>query len=234
MNRFSTSLALSALLLFANPAAGQTVSELSSDLPDPQVLRIQQKVERLFTAEEYERALFIYINELAPIGDKYAQYMVGFMHETGLGTAIDRTHAAAWYRLAADRDTPEFVQIRDKLRHLLDEHERVRSDAFYVTLRRTYGDLAVLMTSIKRDHERLATVTGSRLGVPSASPVTVIDPRTGSARQHVDYSRDVEKRMHERISMIIELGGFDELGDDPSKVNIRDLERLVDAALEST
>ena len=38
--------------------------------------------------------------------------------------------------------------------------------------------------------------------------------------------------MHERIAMLIELGGFEELGDDPSKVNLRELERLVNARLD--
>ena len=232
MNRFSQILAVSALVLFAHPAAGQKASELSADLPDPQVLRIQQKVERLFVADEYERAFFIYVNELAPIGDKYAQYMVGFMHETGLGTSKDVIEASAWYRLSAERDTPEFVQIRDKMMGALDDTERAASDAKYASLRRIYGDLAVLMTSIKRDNEQLTAVTGSRLAGSSGAPVTMIDPHSGRTRIRADYHRDVEKRMHERIAMLIELGGFEELGDDPSKVNLRELERLVNARLD--
>ena len=233
MNRFSLIFAVSALVLFASAAAGQKASELSADLPDPRVLRIQQKVEKLFVEDEYERALFIYINELAPIGDKYAQDMVGFMHETGLGTAKDTIAASAWYRLSAERDTPEFVQIRDKMMSALDDAERAESDTFYANLRRTYGDLAVLLTSIKRDDEQLTAVTGSRLPGSSGAPVTIIDPHTGTTRIRADYHRDVEKRMHERILMLIELGGFQELGDNPARVNIRELERLVNEKLES-
>ena len=233
MNRISLILALSVLVLAAQPAAGQKSSDLSADLPDPRVLRIQQKVEALFVADEYERALFIYINELAPIGDKYAQYMVGFMHETGLGTAKDLVAASAWYRLSAERDTLEFVEIRDKMMDALDDTERAESDVLYGTLRRTYGDLAVLMTSIKRDKEQISAVTGTRLGGSSGAPVTIIDPHTGSTRMRADYHRDVEKRMYERIAMLVELGGFDELGDDPTKVNVRELERLVNAKLET-
>lgn len=233
LNRFSLTLVVSALLLATLPAAGQKASELSADLPDSRVLRIQQKVEALFVADEFERALFIYINELAPIGDKYAQYMVGFMNETGLGTPKDPVGASAWYRLSAERGTPEFVQIRDKMMGALDEAERAESDAMYANLRRTYGDLAVLLTSIKRDKEQISAVTGTRLGGSSGAPVTIIDPHTGSTRVRTDYHRDVEKRMHERIAMLVELGGFDELGDDPTRVNVRELERLVNAKLET-
>lgn len=232
MNRFSLILVVGAMLLAANPAAGQKASELSADLPDARVLRIQQKVEALFVADKFERALFIYINELAPIGDKYAQYMVGFMHETGLGTAKNEVTASAWYRLAAERQTPEFQQIRDKMMALLDARERAESDAMYRNLRRTYSDMAVLMSSIKRDNDELSTVTGSRLSGSSGAPVTMIDPRTGSTRILADYHRDVESEMHERIAMLIELGGFDEFGDDPADVSIRELQRRVYAELD--
>ncbi|MEL7187264.1 MAG: hypothetical protein AAFN50_12650, partial [Pseudomonadota bacterium] len=82
MNRLIIAIATGAIVLLANPvAAGQKASELSADLPDPRVLQVQQKVESLFVSGKFERAFFIYVNELAPIGDKYAQYMVGFLHE---------------------------------------------------------------------------------------------------------------------------------------------------------
>ena len=37
--------------------------------------------------------MFIYREELAPLGDKYAQYMIGYMHEHGKG--VDKDPAVA-------------------------------------------------------------------------------------------------------------------------------------------
>ena len=51
--------------------------------PDRRTLKTQEIVDVLFEKGEYERALFIYHKELAPLGDKYAQYMVGYMHLAG-------------------------------------------------------------------------------------------------------------------------------------------------------
>lgn len=48
-------------------------------------VRIQAKAESLYLQGHWERAQFIYEHELAPIGDKYAQYMVGYMYLNGQG-----------------------------------------------------------------------------------------------------------------------------------------------------
>ncbi len=64
---------------------------------------MQRKVDQLFERGDYERAYFIYRNELAPAGDKYAQYMVGFMHLTGMG--IDEDPVAAVRLVPTGRGT---------------------------------------------------------------------------------------------------------------------------------
>ncbi|MEL7185646.1 MAG: hypothetical protein AAFN50_04315, partial [Pseudomonadota bacterium] len=148
-------------------------------------------------------------------------------------TAKDGIVASAWYRLSAERDTPEFVQVRDKIMRTLTDSEKARSDSFYSRLRRQYGDLAVLLSSIKRDNDELSSSTGTRLKGSSGAPVTVIDPRSGATQIGADYYRDIERRMHERIEMLIELGGFEGLDDDPADVSIRELERLVNERLSS-
>ena len=119
--------------------AGYTQQGAGAPRPvDARTLRVQEKAEELFERGDYGRAHFIYRNELAPIGDKYAQYMLGFMSLTGLGVREDPIVASAWYRLAAERDSPEFIAVRDELFRRLDEIDMERSDALYLRLRQEY------------------------------------------------------------------------------------------------
>ena len=104
---------VAASVFAADIALAQKTSELSADLPESGTIAIQQKVDRLYDAGFFERAYFIYRNELVPIGDKYAQYMVGFMYLAGLGIEQDSVAALAWYRLAAERGSPDFVAEAD-------------------------------------------------------------------------------------------------------------------------
>ena len=66
-------------------------------------LSTQERVEKMYEAGEYNRALLIYEKDLAPLGDKYAQYMVGYMHLNAKGIPQDKVTALAWYRSAASR-----------------------------------------------------------------------------------------------------------------------------------
>ena len=72
-------------------------------------------MDELYSAGEYERALFIDERELPPRGDKYAQYMVGYMHLNAHGLPQDKVRALAWYRLAAERGNEVLVRARDEL-----------------------------------------------------------------------------------------------------------------------
>ncbi len=220
------------LLVCGGPVLAQRSSELSVDLPDAKTLATQRKVEDLFKDGEYDRAFFIYRNELVPIGDKYAQYMVGYMFESGIGTDKDVLQASAWYRLAADRDTPEFVAVRDQLLSSLDDGERAISDLHYLELRRQYSDLAVLMNSIRRDSRALEGTTGTRLS-GETSPVTIIDVSRGGIRSSAAYYSNIRRRLKERMKLVIEIGGFDDALTEPTSANIRRLSQLVLQELES-
>ncbi len=147
-----------------------------SHFPDSRTLTVQRKVDELFERGDYERAYFIYRNELAPAGDKYAQYMIGYMHLMGMGAAEDPGAAFAWYRLAAERGTAEFAAVRDQLGRDLDASQRRRADALYPELRREYSDLVVLLAAIKRDLRELKAKSGSRLA-GRTNPMTVVDSR---------------------------------------------------------
>ena len=164
---------------------------------DSKTLGVQAKAEELFERGDYRRAHVIYRNDLAPIGDKYAQYMLGFMTHNGLGVEQDPVLASAWYRLAAERGEPaEFVEIRDDVLWLLDTAEKARSDRIYYELRREYGDLAISMREVREGFEELSQVTtGSRIGGPS-SAITIVEPRAGGGLLSSDA---LEHRIHARM-----------------------------------
>ncbi len=162
--------------------AQQYGGTLSVDL-DSKTLSVQAKAEELFERGDYRRAHIIYLNDLAPIGDKYAQYMLGFMSLSGLGVEQDPVLASAWYRLAAERGEPdEFVAIRDDVLWNLDETDRERSDDVYLGLCREYSDIAISMREAREEFGNLSQVsTGSRLGSTS-SAITIVEPLTGQAQ----------------------------------------------------
>ena len=194
---------------------------------------MQRKVDELYERGEFERAYFIYRNELVPVGDKYAQYMVGYMHLTGMGTDEDLVAASAWYRLAAERGTPEFVAVRDQLMHDLNVDERRLSDDHYLRLRRQFSDLVVLLADIKRKHRDLQPPTGSRLAARS-SPITIIETNSShSKRPSLDYYGNAGADLQGRLIRLSKLGNFPDLETDPYRINISELERLVEQRIES-
>ena len=194
--------------------------------------RIQAKAESLYLQGHWERAHFIFQNELAPIGDKYAQYMVGYMYLNGQGVKRDPVMASAWYRVAAERGVPEFSAVRDQLLDSMDSDELAQSDALYVELRKKYGDLVVTLDVLRKERRlRRAETTGSRLG-GGASPVTVIVPRTGMAMTREEFrSRENEKTQVWLDYLSRELG-IRSLGTDLTDKEFKDLEEQVDEFLE--
>ena len=215
-----------ALISLPISAYAQRSSELSADFPDSRTMAVQDKVERLFDAAQFERAFFIYRNELSPIGDKYAQYMVGFMYHEGMGVEEDPVSAAAWYQLAAERGTREFVVVRDRLLHVMDEDDAVEARVLYQELRLRYCDMAVLLASIKRNVRELRNRTGSRVG-GQTSPLTVIDNRSSGFNSSTDFYSGVREQLEARVRLLKEIGDFQDLETDADRINIRDLESRV-------
>ncbi len=221
-------------VIVAGPAAAQRASELSADLPDAKTQAIQDKVERLFAEGEFKRAFLIYRRELAPLGDKYAQYMVGYMYDEGLSVDPDPVHASAWYRLSAERGTPEFIKVRDHRLNSLSDAERRRSDVRYLQLRREYSDIVVLLSSIRRDVRELRLRTGSRL-TNQAMPIQIMDARTGRMISGAEYYGDLARRLMLRLRLLRELGDLDAVSIPKrlSDVNVDELEALVQEKIES-
>jgi hypothetical protein len=219
------------LAFFAVDASAETsASSLSTDRNERELLSIQQKVDELFQQGEYERALFIYQHELAPLGDKYAQYMIGYMYLTGAGVAEDAVTASAWYRLAAERSNREFSAVRDDLLQRLDADGLAKSDEQYVELRKQYADIAILVRQIRKDDEDLQLMTGSRLGDAGGS-VTIVHPRTGATKTAHQWRREIRKTIENRLKIMDRLMPHADIETDYSKLDLDELDRLVELEL---
>ncbi len=194
---------LVALGQFPYAAAQQSAGNLRVEL-DSKTLSVQAKAEELFEREHYRRAHAIYLNDLAPIGDKYAQYMLGFMSVSGLGVEQNHALASAWFRLAAERGEPaEFVAIRDELLEQLDAVDRERSDAIYFRLCSKYSDIAISMREAREAFGDLAQVTtGSRLGTSPSSAVTIVEPRAGSSVSADAHIYRTRRRMQDHLDYV--------------------------------
>tara|TARA_R110002096_G_scaffold6409_2_gene29750 strand:+ start:68484 stop:69272 length:789 start_codon:yes stop_codon:yes gene_type:complete len=231
LNKIPACLFILCFALGSGLASAQRGPGLSTDFPDSRTLAVQSKVNDLFEAGDYERAYFIYRNELAPLGDKYAQYMVGYMYLTGKGVFENNVAALAWYRLAAERGTEEFVAVSNRLASDMSDEEVRRAEQMYAELRAEYSDLAVLMASIKKDSNQLEPRTGTRISRGSSSLVKVYDPRTGRSITASEYDRRVRTLLEKRLTMLKELGDFEDLETDPDKVDLAELERRVQERL---
>lgn len=194
-------LALSAIFL-ASSVGAQSTDSFPAMPVDNATLRLQNQAEEVYERADYERAFFIYRNELVPIGDKWAQYNVGFMYLTGKGVEEDIVAASAWYRLAAERGNKQFVQVCDVVMNKLSAEQRAVSDRLFIELRQQYGDLALMTRAVRDDYETLRNRTGSRLGGDSG-PVTIIDMSGagGTRSAATEYGR-IERRMKARLEYI--------------------------------
>lgn len=188
------------LLLSANATAQW--SEFPSGNLDARTNRIQAKAESLYQSGGWERAHFIYVNELAPIGDKYAQYMAGYMCQWGHGVEKDLVMASAWYRIAAERDSPEFVEVRDQMLESLSPEDRGRSDIRYIELRQKYSDLVVVWNLLSEEYSELRDGgTGSRLSGRGGS-VTIVDPRSGTGMSKDALVNRILEQMQVRLDFL--------------------------------
>ena len=150
--------------------------------PDRRIIKTQQKVDSLFEKGDYDRAYFIYRQELAPLGDKYAQYMVGYMTIVGKGTEQDFIAGSAWYRLAAERGDKHFSKARDEILGYFDAEQQILSDQAYAELRLLYSDVIIIANLIEADLEIISDrASGNSLGYSPTD--SVINNTAELARQ---------------------------------------------------
>ena len=192
-------------LIVAASVSAQSVDESShdrfpGDAVDSRTLDTRRQVEELYSRGAFQRALLIYEKELAPIGDKYAQYMVGYMHLAGQGVPKDSATALAWYRLAAERGEPPLVKARDALQRKLGPDELARANDRFLELWQQYGDRKLLLELIADDLAILRERNASTLSEP-APRASIVSGYFGSEGGEGFYER-VRERLDRRMQYL--------------------------------
>ena len=230
--KFQTLILAFLIALLAVQAPPTRAQDESSPVDTPE-LWLQRKADDLYRNGHWERAHFIYVNELAALGDKYAQYMAGYMYLNGKGVERDKVQAAAWYRLAAERDGKEFIKVRDELLESMSEESRVASDEIFISLRPRYSDLVLILDQLREEREALeGNTTGSRLSGKSTS-VTILDPRTGMTMSRSAYIGRLERRMKLQLDYLASKLDLERIDPDMDDDDFESLEAQVTAWLAS-
>ena len=202
-------------------AQSQTYKPFPGDPIDQRTRNMQDRVEEIYAAGNFDRALFVYENELAPIGDKYAQYMVGFMYLNAQGIGRDKIEALSWYRLAAERGEAALEESRDALKRQLTPQQLAKSDVRFRELWRQYGDRSLIVDLIRRDMEILRSQTGTRITGSGGSSPTVVLHRSGE-QDGPAYFLDIHRRLAARLAY---LNGKVEISDDAIADDLEQLRR---------
>lgn len=103
----------------------------------------------------------------ARYADKLSQLCIGLMYLNGRGVKRDPATAWAWLALAAERDYPQFVATRDRVRGQLDPAQRVHAERIRTKLAATYSD-KVAKPRMRHELQYWRTqITGSHTGFNS-------------------------------------------------------------------
>lgn len=192
--------------------------------PDRKALDTQQKVDQLFDRGAYERAILIYRDELAPLGDKYAQYMVGYMYLTGKGVPEDPVAALAWYRLAAERGHDSFVAVYDQLSGALSTEQRGSAHDTYVELAGSLGDAAIVKRLVEKDLGLLRRSSG---------PAVSLSLQAGAAQRLDNRSvRQIRTRLKSRMRFLENLAATSRSDDAAFREQIAELGAEVATRIE--
>lgn len=187
-------------LVLTATAWAQTYPSFPGGETDHATLRTQERVEELYVAGSYERAYFIYRNELAPRGDKYAQYMIGYMHLTGAGVPEDPAVALAWYRLAAERGETVLEVARDELQKSLSPEQVATADGLFAELKSELSDRVLIYALVQQDLEILRNSAGRGPSKGSGN-MLVIDRRYGYM-SGAQYYQTIKNRLAARLGYL--------------------------------
>lgn len=211
------------IFLVAGAAAqSQTFKHFPGATADQATMRAFDRVEKLYEAGDYERALLIYENDLAPLGDKYAQYMVGYMHLSGKSVPQNKARALAWFRLAAERGEPALVQARDNLRKTMSDEELGRSNQIYVALWKKLGDTRLILDLIREDIKDLSVRTGSRIPGANSGRLTIVSMSGENAGD--EYYEHLRDRINTRLEYLDSTVGIVDLEFEDEFADIKALE----------
>jgi len=186
---------LAAVLLLAVSMAAFPQDGFPGGEASRSILKAQEKADSYFAKGKFDKAMLIYRDELAPVGDKYSQYMIGYMHLAGKGVQEDAIMSSAWYRLAAQRENAQYVRICDGLLALFNDEQLSRSDKLYVGLRQDMGDLVLVSKLIQGDMQVLRRRTGTELFIQA-------ETERGNFGQQLDVFDSAVNRVNSRLAFL--------------------------------
>jgi hypothetical protein len=188
-------------VFFCASVQAQSYTPFPGVSQDERTLRIQERVEEVYAAGDFKRALLIYQKELSPTGDKFAQYMVGYMHLNAQSVPKDEVSALAWYRIAAERGEPALEQARDELVAGMTKQEIAESNRRFLDLWHSIGDTRIIMNLIRKDMDTLRDRTGTRIPASATSSPALIFRPSGEPLPP-NYYRDVRLRLEARLTYL--------------------------------
>jgi hypothetical protein len=183
--------------------------------PDRSLVNAAKSAEKAYRKGEFEDAMWLYRTRLAPAGDKFAQYMVGYMYADGEGVPRDPIMAAAWFLVAAERGHESLVEVSQKTLRALSASQRAEARDKAEALRAEVGDRAILEHLIYLDEASLREQTGSRSGTCSqtARVEMTIDGRAGQSVSMQRFCEVLNERIATRQAYLdnyVEYGDIDE------------------------
>ena len=194
--RLITLLSIATMFIVTSVAA-MAADDFPGSKPDRRILKTQEKVDELFDKGDYERAYFIYREELVPLGDKYAQYMVGYMNIVGKGVPRDYVAGSAWYRMAAERGHEKFSRARDEVWALFSDEQRLQSDKKYAEIRLIYSDAMIIASYIEKDLELI-----NRRLQPSPLSSGLVNSQNQFDADRSQLAEEAELRIQSRLAYL--------------------------------
>ncbi len=136
------------------------------------------EIARMDALEAYGQGRFEYalsrFETAAKFGDKYSMHRLSLMYWYGDGASVDPVQAYIWADLAAERDYPALLVVRDDIWAHLDEKQRAdavkRGQAYYSR----FGDEVAkprMEAALKKNR---SSMTGSRAGFDTGAQVTFV------------------------------------------------------------
>ena len=182
-------------ILFPNPAV------------DLNYAKLQKLADQYYEKGRYDKAYQIYSEDLARLGDKFAQFRAGYMHYTGEGVAKDPVTAYAWMRLSAERGSEQLRTAASQVWDRLDAGQRAAAKTEFDRLQAEYGDRALLTRLIEEDERELRSTTGSRLGQTNAQSRVYNPSVRGSVTDAEGFTQAIKQRIEARTRYIELLEG---------------------------
>lgn len=121
---------------------------------------------RHYAHHDYKGAMK-YFEVGAYYADKLSQLSIGLMYMNGEGVRKDPVKALAWFAIAAERDYPDFVATRDRLKAALTPDQITAAEQQRQELARRYGDAVAKPRMVSQLHLGQMQLTGSRTGFDS-------------------------------------------------------------------